>query len=144
MTGRTVGTPKRRYYAIHRGFTTPKADKTMHRLIPAELEKAVLKVMRDMLLSIPDLKDRIVGQIETQRRNADADATDLSKLEFQKAKLTQQIEFVIDSLGSVGQDAAKAKLQQLETKLTEVVERIEQARTRRKPKAARREPSPMR
>lgn len=129
LTGRTVGNPKTRYYAIHRGFTTPKRDKTMRRLIPADqLEKAVLEVVRDVLLSAPALKARLIGQIEHQRQRADNDSTDLDKLEIERMKLCQQIEFVIDSLGSVGQDAAKTKLQQLEAKLTAVISRIEQAR----------------
>jgi hypothetical protein len=129
LTGRTVGTPKTRYYAIHRGFTTPRSDKTMRRLIPAEpLERAVLDIVRDMLLNVPGWKDRLVGQIEMHRQKVDGDATDLAKLEAERTQLGQQIEFVIDSLGIVGQEAAKAKLQQLEAKLTTVVDRIEQAR----------------
>jgi hypothetical protein len=130
LTGRTVGNPKTRYYAIHRGFTTPKLDKTMRRLIPAEqLERAVLDMVRAMILETPGLKDRLVAQIEIQRKQNNAAATDLTKLEKERAKLAQQIEFVIDSLGSVGQQAAKAKLQQLESKLTAVTEQIERARS---------------
>ncbi|HEX8524848.1 MAG TPA: hypothetical protein VF669_21530 [Tepidisphaeraceae bacterium] len=126
LTGRTVGNPKTRYYAIHRGFTTPKLDKTMRRLIPAEqLERMV----RAMILKTPGLKDRLVAQIEAQRKQNDAAVTDLTKLEKEKAKLAQQIEFVIDSLGSVGQQAAKPKLQQLESKLTTVTEQLERARS---------------
>jgi len=133
LTGRTVGNPKTRYYAIHRGFTTPKRDKTMRRLIPADqLEHAVLEVVREVLLSTPGLKARLIQHIVTQRQQTDVDATDLAKLESERTKIGQQIEFVIDSLGSVGKDAAKAKLQQLEAKLTAVIERIEQARATKK------------
>ncbi|HEY1683538.1 MAG TPA: recombinase family protein [Tepidisphaeraceae bacterium] len=129
LTGRTVGTPKARYYAIHRGFTTPKRDKTMRRLIPADqLETTVLNILRDMLLSTPDLKSRLVHQIEVQRKQKESSKTDLAKLEKEKLKISQQIELVIDSLGSVGKDAAKSKLQQLEAELTTVVEQIDQAR----------------
>lgn len=130
LTGRTVGSPKTRYYAIHRGFTTPKRDKTMRRLIPADqLERAVLDVVKDVLLSTPDLKERLVRQIESQRKQMSSSAADLSKLQAEQKKISQQIELVIDSLGSVGKDAAKAKLQQLEAKLTAVVEQIERARS---------------
>ncbi len=105
----------------------------MRRLIPADLlERAVLDVVREVLLSTPGLKTRLVQQIETQRQQNDVDATDLAKLESERTKIGQQIEFVIDSLGSVGKDAAKAKLQQLETKLTAVIERIAQARATKK------------
>ncbi len=105
----------------------------MRRLIPADqLERAVLDVVRDTLLSTPGLKAQLVQRIETQRQQTDVDATDLAKLESERTKIGQQIEFVIDSLGIVGKDAAKAKLQQLEAKLTAVIERIEQARAAKK------------
>ncbi|HEY1686477.1 MAG TPA: recombinase family protein [Tepidisphaeraceae bacterium] len=134
LMGRTVGTPKTRYYSIHRGFTTPKRDKTMRRLIPAnQLERAVLDVIRDALLSTPDLKSRLLEQIEIQRKQKDVSKSDLAKLEKEQEKISQQIELAIDSLGSIGKDAAKAKLQQLEAKLTAVVEKIEQARSTKKP-----------
>ena len=88
----------------------------MRRLIPAEpLEWAVLEMIRDMLLATPDLKERLIQQIEQQRKQ-DKKPTDLAKLEAERKKIGQQIELAIDSLGSVGKDAAKAKLQQLEAK----------------------------
>jgi hypothetical protein len=130
LTGRTVGNFKHRYYAIHRGFTTPKADKTMRRLIPAgEVEQLVLNNVRAMILETPDLKERLVAQIGAYRKANDMAATDLERFEAEQNKLSQQIEFVIDSLGSVGRDAAKAKLQQLEAKLSVVTEKIERARS---------------
>ena len=130
LTGRTVGNPKTRYYAIHRGFTTPKRDKTMRRLIPAnQLERAVLEIVREVLLSTADLKDRLVQQIAMQRKQNTAGETDVAKLEAEQKKISQQIELAIDSLGRIGKDAAKAKLQQLEAKLTAVIEKIERARS---------------
>jgi hypothetical protein len=133
LTGRTVGSPKTRYYAIHRGFTTPKKDKTMRRLIPADqLERAVLDIVRDMLLQTPNVKARLVRQVETQRKSVQADATDFTKLEKERTKLGQQIEFIIDSLGTLGQDAARSKLQQLEAKLTAVVKQIDRAKATNK------------
>jgi Recombinase/Resolvase, N terminal domain len=128
LTGRTTGTPKHRYYAIHRGFTTPKRDKTMRRLIPADLlERTVLNVIRDVLLSTPDCKERLIKQIENQRKQKEMSETDLAKLESQRMKISQQIELAIDSLGTIGKQAVKEKLQQLEAKLTAVVQQIEQA-----------------
>lgn len=132
LTGRTAGM-KHRYYAIHRGFTTPKRDKTMRRLIPADaLERAVLDIVRDVLLSTPDLKNRLINQIEAQRKAKEKGETDLAKLESQREKIAQQIELAIDALGIIGKDAAKAKLQQLEAKLTAVIQQIEQAHGKQK------------
>src|SRR5690606_8614832 len=79
LTGRTTGKPKTRYYAIHRGFTVPKVEKTMRRLIPAgPLEQAVLEVVREALMATPDLRDRLVRRIEAQRASADSSAVDLA------------------------------------------------------------------
>ncbi len=129
MSGRTTGTPPTRYYAVHRGFTAPKHDKLLRRQINAEeLEKAVLGVVRDMLLSADDLRERLMKEIERQRKSATIDVTDRTKLEAEKQKLTNQIELTIDSLGVVGKEAAKRKLHELETKLTAVTEKLNAAK----------------
>jgi hypothetical protein len=129
LTGKT-SSPQNRYYMISRGYTRPVADKTMRHLIPADkLEHAILAIVRDMLLAAPAMKDRLIEQIEAQRAKTNAETSDVPKLEAERAKLQSQIEFVIDSLGSIGQNAAKTKLQQLEAKLTTVIGQIDQANT---------------
>ena len=130
MSGRTTGTPPTRYYAVHRGFTAPKHDKLMRRQINAEeLEKAVLGVVRDVLMTADDLKERLVKEIERQRALTRENATDSGKLEAEKIKLTNQIELTIDSLGVVGKDAAQRKLRELEAKLIAVTAKLDAAKT---------------
>jgi hypothetical protein len=128
MSGRTTGTPPTRYYAVHRGFTAPKRDKLMRRQINAEeLEKAVLGVVRDILLSADDLQARFVKEIERQRNAIVLNESELTKLESEKQKLTNQIELTIDSLGMVGKDAAQRKLRELEAKLIAVTAQLDAA-----------------
>ncbi len=130
MSGRTTGTPPTRYYAVHRGFTAPKHDKLMRRQINAEeLEKAVLGVVRDVLLTADDLKVRLVEEIERQRSSTRINPNDAAKLEAEKQKLTNQIELTIDSLGTVGKDAAQRKLRELESKLIAVTAKLDAAKT---------------
>jgi hypothetical protein len=130
MSGRTTGTPPTRYYAVHRGFTSPKRDKLMRRQINAEeLEKAVLGVVRDVLMSAEDLKERLAKEIERQRSSARVNQTDAAKLETQKQKITDQIELTIDSLGVIGKDAAQRKLRELEAKLIAVTAKLDAAKT---------------
>jgi ElaB/YqjD/DUF883 family membrane-anchored ribosome-binding protein len=137
LTGRTVGTPKTRYYTIHRGFTVPETDKSLRRLIPAEpLEKAMLEIIRDILLNAPNLRNKLIAEIEMQRHAVSSDTADVQKLESERDHLRSKIEFVIDSLGTVGQDAVRTKLQELESKLKSVLARIEQA-TETKPQDRR-------
>ncbi len=130
MSGRTTGTPPTRYYAVHRGFTAPKHDKLMRRQINAEeLEKAVLGVVRDVLLSADDVRERLVKEIERQRSSAQLNVSDVKKLEAEKQKLTNQIELTIESLGVIGKEAAKKKLHELEAKLTTVIEKLNAAKS---------------
>jgi ElaB/YqjD/DUF883 family membrane-anchored ribosome-binding protein len=126
MTGRTVGKAKVRYYAVHRGFTVPRKDKLLRRHINAdELEHAVMKVVKNVLLSAPDLRTRIVKAIQQQRKVGRTGATDIPKLEAERQKLANQLESMMDLLGSVGRDAMKGKIADVEAKLTDVMARIE-------------------
>ena len=130
LTGRTVGRPgnKLRYYAVHRGFTVPKTDKTLRRLIPAEpLERAVIEIVRGVLASAPDLRAKIIRSIEHQRRKLSGDAGDIKKLDAERINITAQIELVIESLGTLGRAAAKSKLQHLEARLADLTHRIGRA-----------------
>jgi hypothetical protein len=130
LSGRKTGTPGIRYYTVHRGFTVPKDDKTLRRQINADIvEKAVLDIVRGVLISATDLRDRIVNEVEEQRNGTAFKKTDLAKLESEKQKLTTQIEMTIDSLGPIGLGAAKRKLAELEAKLIAVTEMTATATT---------------
>ena len=130
MTGRTLGKPdsKYRYYAVHRGFTVPKVERTLRRLIPAQpLEQVVLDSVRQTLGHAPDLRERLIGMVEKQQQDRAGAAADLSKLERERDKLRTQIEVAIDLLGEAGREAAESKLRQLRSKLEEVNDRIRKA-----------------
>jgi hypothetical protein len=131
MTGRTTGTHKYRYYSVNRGFNVPEKGKLLRQFIRAEeLETAVLDVIRDVLSSAGDLRDRLINQIEQQRKTIHTDGTDLAKLEARKADLTRKMEFVIDSLGQIAQEAAKKKLGELDRELTEVAKKIDAVKSK--------------
>ena len=55
------------------------------------------------------------------------DAGALEGLLREQEQVRNQIEFVVDELGSIGRDAAKRKIQQLEAKLASLNERIDKA-----------------
>lgn len=130
LTGRTLGRKgnKTRYYAVHRGFTVPKFEKTLRRLIPAEsLERAVIGAAEKFLAAAPDLRPRLLKMIDQQRRAAKSDTADSKKLEAERKNVAAQIELVIESLGQLGREAAKSKLQELEVRLAHVTNRLERA-----------------
>ena len=113
LTGRTLGkkNARYRYYAVHRGFMVPKAERTLRRLIPAEpLEKVVLESVRETLGHAADLRERIVKLIEKQQQDQAGDKQDIKALEREREKLRTQLELAIDLLGDAGREAAESKL----------------------------------
>jgi hypothetical protein len=130
LTGRTLGKrdAKYRYYAVHRGFTVPKVERTLRRLIPAKpLEQVVLEAVRETLGHAPELRERILALVEKQQQDRAGDAGDLKKLERERDRIRTQIEVAIDILGEAGREAAESKLRQLRTKLEQINGRIQKA-----------------
>jgi len=118
-----------RYYAIHRGFTVPVGgdDKHMRRLIPAtELERVVVGQLRDVLLQTPDLREVIEKTIRAELKRRASPDDEFKRLEGRRKSLGRQIDVVLDSLTDVGRDAAKERLQRIESELTEVTARLAQ------------------
>jgi hypothetical protein len=130
MTGRTLGPRgrRKRYYAIQRAYHVPQGDKTLRRLVPAEpIEQAVLTVVRDMLAAAPDLRDQVRRAVNRQLKTVAQDTAELTSLQRQRDELREQLEFVIDTLGTIGKEAARRKIEQLEAQLKGLNERIAKA-----------------
>jgi ABC-type transporter Mla subunit MlaD len=79
------------------------------------------------------VREQIVEIVHQQYAAVGVDDGELERLRTEQAELGGQIEFVIDSLGSVGKDAARNKIQQLEAKLSSVNGRIAAAAPRHAP-----------
>lgn len=130
LTGRHTGrkTSRRRYYAVSKAYSTPTSDKVLRKMIPAEpVEQAVLGIVREILMHMPDGKRKIVDAVDCCRRSAKRDRGDLSKLQEQRATVQRKIEFIIDELDELGREAAKKKLDKLQAQLRALDEQIRQA-----------------
>ncbi len=92
MASRSTGTS---------GFTAPTKEKLMRRQINAEeLERAVIAVVKGMLLSATALRARFVDAIMKQRKSEAAAVKDLAKLEANRQKLTKRMETISEMPGT--------------------------------------------
>jgi hypothetical protein len=137
MTGRTQGTKEKpyRYYTPSSSKAGPSSDVTLRRTVPAEpIERAVLDAIQ-ATLSHPNVRDQIVEIMNQQEAERMQESSVISQMKREQEKLQGQIEFVIEELGVVGKDAAKRKIQELETRLAVLNDRIASAQTPRKTKS---------
>lgn len=126
MVGTTQGPAGKpyRYYCIRSSQTTPSSDRLMRSLIRAEpVESAVLAAVRDALMQ-PGLREQVIELIDQQSTVLVADAENLERLQRERQQINEQLEFVIDELGTLGKDAARRKIRQLENKLAALDDRI--------------------
>lgn len=134
LTGRMQGGKKypTRYYAISRAFENPSEDLS-RRHIPAEpLERAVLAAIRKELIGTPELENEIRQLVEGYKKAQAqiAVSADQSQLQAERVELQQQLEFIFDSVGTLGRDLAKRKIEQIERRLKEIDRLTKQSATR--------------
>ena len=82
--------------------------------------------MRNALLHA-DLREQIVETIKRETAKTGADEGLLAQLRQERGQIRNQIEFVIEELGSIGREVAKTKIKQLESRLASLNDRIEHA-----------------
>jgi hypothetical protein len=126
MTGRTQGTREKpyRYYSPSRSSAYPCSDRTLRRTVPAEpIERAVLSAIGGVL-SHPTTREQVIEAMRQQNAAATTDDAELARLRREQDDLRGQVEFVIDTLTTLGKDAARRKIQQLEGRLAAVNDRI--------------------
>lgn len=130
LTGSTHGSKNKpyRYYHIATARRVPSSDGTMRRLVRAEpLERAVLGVVSDVLASTEHIRPRIEAILAEQAKATQTDALDLASLRKAREGVARKIEFVIDEIGTLAKDAARAKIRQLESELADLDTRISKA-----------------
>ena len=130
MSGRGTGRrkPRLRYYGINRTIRIPTADKVLRRLVPAEpIERAVLGAVTEVLTHTPRLRELVERTVREQLNATARDGAVLEQLVAERERLREQVEFVIDSVGALSRQVAKAKVDQLEAQLRALNERIVKA-----------------
>lgn len=127
LTGRHTGkaTCKKRYYAVSKAFRCPTKDKTMRRMVPADpLEEAVLAALVEVLTDCQRVHEMMEAVVRRELRADQAQDTSLDDLYKEKASIDQKLGFVLDEMDQLGQEAVRAKVQQLQGRLQVVVDQI--------------------
>jgi hypothetical protein len=127
MTGRRTGkaTCKKRYYAVNKAFGSPTKDKVLRRMIPADpLEEAVLAALVQVLTNCERVHEMMEAVVRRELRAQVAPDTSLDDLHKEKASIEQKLGFVLDEMDQLGQQAVRAKVQQLQARLQVVVDEI--------------------
>lgn len=128
MTGRTTGRKghRNRYYAVSRAYSHPSVDKTLRTLIRAEpIEQEVLLVLQDVLTNCERVHEVLRDVAERELRARRSPVSDLAELQREKASIEQKLAFVLDELDSEGRDAVRAKVQQMQARLKELIAEID-------------------
>jgi hypothetical protein len=131
MTGRRTGpkNDRRRYYAVSRGTHIPKMGSMLGRLIPAEpLEQAVLSMVKDVLLDVPNLRQRIERSIEQQRQTLDTKRQNLAPMLAERDEIAEQLRDAL-KLGPSSRKLMKQQFDQWEARLAALEQDIAMAET---------------
>lgn len=129
MTGRTQGRPGKmvRYYRVTNAFNCPGPNRILRRMLPAEpIERAILEIVRTVLLNVPNLKRRVRDVVECCRRSARQEESDLKSLRARKTLIERKLEFAIDELETIAREVLQRKMNKLQNELRQVEEQIRQ------------------
>jgi hypothetical protein len=131
MSGRTLGRrgKRSRYYAVSRAYSIPSAkSEEQRKIIPAEpLERAVMTAVRDMLFNADDIEQRIRSTVEQQLALGRVNESDADQLRREREQLRNQLEFIIDSVGQLGRELAAKKVEDIESWLKDIDQRLDRA-----------------
>ncbi len=129
-TGKTQGTKEKpyRYYHASSACRIPSSDRLLRKTVPAEpLEVAILQTVAAHLVDVEFLRPQIETALREQSRAVLSDGENLTELQDQRKGLAEQLVFVIEELSSIGKDAAKRKIRQLESQISEIDRRVAKA-----------------
>lgn len=131
MSGRGKGRSSNphRYYGVGKAHVLPSSDKIGRRLVPAgAIESAVLAAVRETLMQSDDLRAQVGATIRAELAAVEQDEAELARQHAERERIGRQIAFVIEELGTIGREAAKAKIRELESKLAVLEDRIAKAK----------------
>ncbi|MEE9297087.1 MAG: recombinase family protein [Phycisphaerae bacterium] len=127
MTGITTGKrgSKRRYYRVNRAYSAPDADSVMRRMVPADpLEQAILETVKQTLLGLPDLRDRIESRVRAELEATSRDNAQLGKLAQERDTIRGKLKLIIDRFDPEMKDLLDDEIGALQARLRSVNERI--------------------
>lgn len=115
---------RRRYYGLSRAFNVPQSGHVYSRTIQAEsLERAVLAIIKEALLDLPNLRKRIAEHVEVQEKQFDETRTQvqplLDELEELRMRLTNAA-----MMGPASRNLIENQVSQWESRAQSIQHRI--------------------
>ena len=101
MTGRLSGKPGHevRKYAVSRGETVPRTNNTLKKRIHGQpLEDAVVAVVREVLLNVPNLHDALANIIQDNMRQVRDDTENPEQLQKEILRKQKQLALLSDDV----------------------------------------------
>jgi DNA invertase Pin-like site-specific DNA recombinase len=130
MSGRRSGTGSsvRRYYRATRAKSAPTSDPVLRKCVPAEpLERAVVALLQHVLTCGDFLERDVRAAVEGVQKRARSPVNDAARLRQQRDAVRKKLNFAIENLNPVGQDAARETLSRLQDRISRLDEQIRQA-----------------
>lgn len=127
MTGTTTGnkTGKKRYYRVSRAYVCPDGNKTLRKMIPADpLEHALLETVKTVLLSLPDLRERIEQQVRAAAKASSIDGGRRDELVAERDSIRGKLEIVLDEFDPLMKNLVQRKIAELRAQLKSVEARL--------------------
>jgi hypothetical protein len=131
LSGPSAG-PKTRYYRHKRGNRDYKAGSVYSRLVPAEpLEAEVLRVVREVLLQLPDLRIILMEQVGSAlREQASHPAADVDDMVRKRQEVRDRREMLVRSLDAETLADTQKVLAELTSEAHKLDAAIKQAQAR--------------
>ncbi len=126
LTGHTSGNNKKiRYYRDREAYAKPDGDDVQRNLIPADpLEKAVLETVKQTLLALPDLRERIERQVRAELEATSQDNAQLDELVKEREAIRGKLKLILERFDPEMQDLIDDEIGALKAQLRSVNERI--------------------
>lgn len=121
--------PKVAYYRHKRAKRDKRKGSIFANLIRADvLHDALIALVKEVLLDVPALRERLVEQITLQRSQRPIEEGSLASLEVERDEIAQQIGLIIRCLKGAARKDAEAELENLGRRRNEIEDQIERRR----------------
>ena len=120
---------RRRYYRVSRGISMPQQGSVFSKMLAAEpLERAVLAVIKQVLLDVPNLRQHVERAVASQLKATSAGLEQATPLLAERDVIQAHLEDAL-TLGPASRRLMQAKLDQWENRLIALELRIAECQT---------------
>lgn len=116
------------YYRHRRAKRGYRKGSIFNNLVPAKpLHDAILGLLADVLVDMPDLREKLQQQVTALRTASEHDQPDVAQLKVERSELQQQISIILKSLKGAALAAQQPDLERLGDQVNAISARIDAA-----------------